>query len=103
MLSRFFSNSNSGLCTPTITSPDVLYLSHHCRRNGTVRWQLMHEYVQKSTSTTLPRSVATLRGGEFSQSTIPTNSGATGPEAFSGDWGSVVPGIDKALPPLTSG
>src|SRR5690349_17550684 len=38
--------------------------------------QLMQEYDQKSTITTLPRSAARLVGSEFTQPTIPFNSGA---------------------------
>src|SRR5262249_51873951 len=83
MLDTFFSNSNSGEWTPTITRPSARYLSHHWRRNGKVRWQLMHEYVQKSTSTTLPRSASIESGGELSQSTMPVKSGASGPVAGS--------------------
>ena len=41
--------------------------------------QLMHEYVQKSTRTTLPRSPAIVSGSELSQCSMPENSGATGP------------------------
>ena len=37
----------------------------------------MHEYVQKSTSTTLPRSESSVRGFELNQVLIPLNSGAT--------------------------
>src|SRR5581483_1813796 len=50
------SNANSGVCTPTITRPRSWYAAHHAFRCGSVRRQLMHEYVQKSTSTTLPRN-----------------------------------------------
>src|SRR3972149_181244 len=36
----------------------------------------MHEYVQKSTSTTLPRSISTVSGGEFSHCVAPDKDGA---------------------------
>lgn len=42
----------------------------------------MHEYAQKSTSTTSPRSPAILSGAEFSQPVMPVNSGA-GPQSDS--------------------
>src|SRR5580692_6642542 len=35
----------------------------------------MHEYVQKSTSTTLPRRLSAVRGGEFSHDVAPLNDG----------------------------
>ena len=38
------------------------YVAYHAFRCGSVRRQLMHEYVQKSTSTTLPRSCASVSG-----------------------------------------
>src|ERR1700734_3154224 len=50
------SKANSGVCTPTTTKPYLAYLWYHASTWGRVRWQLMHEYVQKSTRTTLPRS-----------------------------------------------
>src|SRR5262245_13415863 len=40
------------------------------------RMQLMHEYAQKSISTTLPRRLAMLSGGELNQWSMPANSGA---------------------------
>src|SRR3989344_3077425 len=46
-----FSNANSGVCTPIMTSPSSSYFSYHVRKYGSVRWQLMHEYVQMSMST----------------------------------------------------
>ena len=58
----FFSNSNSGVCTPTITRPSSRYASNHARRYGSVRTQLTQLYVQKSTTTTRPRSAARLSG-----------------------------------------
>ena len=35
----------------------------------------MHEYVQKSTSTTLPRKLSADKGGEFNQAVAPLNEG----------------------------
>src|SRR5450631_3696970 len=35
----------------------------------------MHEYVQKSTTTTLPRRLSMLNGGELSQAVAPSNGG----------------------------
>ena len=61
-LSGTRSNANSGLWTPTIVSPASRYARSQALRCGSVRRQLMHEYVQKSTSTTLPRSAASVRG-----------------------------------------
>src|SRR3989344_3044818 len=48
---RTFSNANSGVCTPMMTRPSSLYFSYHERKYGSVRWQLMHEYIQISMST----------------------------------------------------
>ena len=70
------SNANSGVCTPTITSPLSRYMRSHASRCGSVRRQLMHEYVQKSISTTLPRSCASVSGFELNQAEIPAKSGA---------------------------
>src|SRR5687768_16675195 len=50
------------------TSPRSRYFSAQARTYGSVRSQLMQVYVQKSTSTTLPRSAEAVRGGEFSHS-----------------------------------
>src|ERR1700738_3221315 len=43
----------------------------------------MHEYVQKSTRTTLPGSWCMVSGELFSQSEMPVNSGAWGPPLLS--------------------
>src|SRR5688572_5052511 len=48
-----------------------------------VRRQLMQEYAQKSTSTTLPRRLSRVRGLEFSQPVAPS-SGGNGPSVFDG-------------------
>ena len=40
-LSVFLSNSNSGVCRPTITNPLSEYLSYHSFRCGIVLIQLM--------------------------------------------------------------
>src|SRR4029453_10542321 len=54
-LSTSRSNGNSGVWTPTTTNPCSSYFSAHARTYASVRSQLMHVYVQKSTRTTLPR------------------------------------------------
>src|SRR5579872_3488454 len=74
-LASLFSNANSGVWTPITTSPCVAYLSDHARTYGIARRQLMHEYVQKSTSTTLPRSPFDVSGGEFTHATAPSSDG----------------------------
>src|SRR3954465_14114302 len=56
------SNANSGVCTPTIVNPRERYSASHAFTCGSVRRQLTHEYVQKSTSTTRPRSDAIVNG-----------------------------------------
>ena len=71
-----FSNENSGECTPTIVSPALRYVRSHAVRCGSVRMQLMHVYVQKSISTTRPRSEASVSGLLLSQLVTPVNSGA---------------------------
>src|ERR1700728_2867664 len=70
-----FSKGNSGVCTPRITRPLALYFSFHALMYGSVRRQLMQEYVQKSTRTTLPRSEAGVSGGELIQALAPERSG----------------------------
>ena len=70
------SNANSGVWTPTITSPFGWYVAHHAFRCGSVRRQLMQEYVQKSIRTTLPRSAASVWGLELIHCWTPRNSGA---------------------------
>src|SRR6185437_1125494 len=67
-----------------MTSPWSRYFSYHARRYGNVRRQLMQEYVQKSTSTTLPLSSSGVRGLLFNQATAPSSEGkspSTGSEA----------------------
>ena len=68
------------------------YAWSHAFRCGSVRRQLMHEYVQKSTSTTFPRRPASDSGaspGVLSQSSMPRSSGARG------SLGSVVVGGER--------
>src|SRR4029079_8306140 len=75
----FFSNAYSGLCTPTTSRPRSLYLSYQSTTCGMARWQLMHEYAQKSIRTILPRSDFRSTGaspGVLSQLAIPLISGA---------------------------
>src|SRR4051812_15631055 len=69
------SKANSGVCTPTITSPFERYRASHASICGSVRRQLMQEYVQKSTSTTLPRSALSFSGGELNHCPPATKSG----------------------------
>src|SRR4051812_34354055 len=76
--SSSFSNVNSGECTPITTSPWLLYLFAHSLTYGSVLIQLMHVYVQKSTSTTFPRSFSVVRGAEFSQAVAPSMDGMSG-------------------------
>ena len=64
-----------GVCTPTITSPALRYFASHASSCGSVRRQLMHEYVQKSTSTTLPRSFCIVSGAELNQRPPPASDG----------------------------
>src|SRR5579862_2538683 len=59
-----------------MTNPLSLYSLYHCVMCGNVRMQLMQEYVQKSSRTTLPLSCARVSGCEFIQSVMPVNSGA---------------------------
>src|SRR5205809_3839624 len=59
----------------------------------------MHVYVQKSTSTTLPRSSAGVRGGELSQPVAPSNSASrpsNGKSPASPEWRV----RNKLMPPL---
>src|SRR6266849_4644895 len=70
-LSRSCSKSNSGVCAPITTRPCSRYLASHARRYGSVRNQLTHVYVQKSTSTTLPRRPSAVSGGELSHVVAP--------------------------------
>ena len=70
-LSRLFkSNANSGECTPITTRPRSLVLRRPKRERREIGGgsQLMHEYVQKSTSTTFPVRVSGVKRGELSQS-----------------------------------
>ena len=56
---------------------------------GSSRRLLMHEYVQKLTSTTFPRSALLLKGAELSHATAPSKSGirpsSPNPDASTGD------------------
>src|ERR1700678_3808509 len=71
----FFSKPNSGVWTPITTRPASLYFAAQASMYGSSRRLLMHEYVQKLTSTTLPRSDLLLNGVELSQDTAPSKSG----------------------------
>src|SRR5271169_45326 len=73
------SKANSGVWTPTTTNPASRYARYQPSTCGSERWQLMQEYVQKSTRTTLPLSWARVSGrlpGVLSQATMPVNGGA---------------------------
>ena len=60
-----------------MTRPLSEYLSCHCLRYGRVRRQLTQVYVQKSISTTFPRSPSSVSGSELIHDSIPTSSGAS--------------------------
>src|SRR5690349_16413031 len=77
-----FSNAYSGVCTPITWKPLALYSLYQAVTWAIARWQLMHEYAQKSTSTTEPLSEAVVSGGEFSHWVMPAISGA-GPQSCS--------------------
>src|SRR6202011_2604943 len=68
------------------TRPASLYFAAHAFMYGSSRRLLMHEYVQKLTSTTFPRSDLLLNGVELSQATAPSKSGirpsSPGPDAI---------------------
>src|SRR4051812_20204747 len=74
-LSMLCSKENSGVCAPITTRPCSAYLSAHARTYGSWRSQLTHVYVQKLTSTTLPRRPAVVSGAELSQSLAPSSCG----------------------------
>src|SRR5260370_7157510 len=61
-LSVGFSHANSGVCTPTMVSPALSYLSCHARNCGITFLQLIQPYVQNSTKTTRPRSAWIVSG-----------------------------------------
>src|SRR5437899_12535300 len=75
MLAGSFSKPNSGAWTPMTTKPASLYFAAQAFMYGSSRRLLMHEYVQKLTSTTLPRNALLLNGGELSQASAPSKSG----------------------------
>src|ERR1700722_2583651 len=81
-----FSKPNSGAWTPITIKPASLYFAAQACMYGSSRRLLMHEYVQKLTSTTLPRSDLLLKGAEFSHATAPSKSGirpsSPGPDAI---------------------
>src|SRR5215831_4282341 len=90
-LARSFSKPNSGAWTPITTRPAFLYFAAHAFMYGSSRRLLMHEYVQKLTSTTFPRRALLLNGPELSHATAPSKSGI-GPS-------SRVPEATPATPP----
>src|SRR5579862_4141424 len=66
--SGYLSSDSSGVCTPTTTSPPAArLLSSDCTQALEFR-QFTHSNAQNSTSTTLPRSAASVRGAELIQS-----------------------------------
>src|SRR5436189_6427961 len=70
-LAGSFSNPNSGAWTPITTRPASLYFAAQAFMYGSSRRLLIHEYVQKFTTTTLPRSALALNGEELSHATAP--------------------------------
>src|SRR5262245_28910406 len=52
----------SGVCTPITSSPSARYAEYQALTCAMARWQLMQEYAQKSTSTTLPRNDSSVSG-----------------------------------------
>src|SRR4051812_40671933 len=74
-LARSFSNPNSGEWTPITTRPASLYFAAQALMYGSSRRLFIHEYVQKFTSTTLPRTDLLVSGVELIQSTAPWKSG----------------------------
>ena len=78
-LASTFSKAYSGVCTPMTSKPLSRYASYHPTTCGIARWQLMHEYAQKSMSTTLPRNDFRSIGafpGVLSHLVMPLMSGA---------------------------
>src|SRR5436189_2223632 len=78
------SKSNSGVWTPIVTSPLSAYPRDQARTYGCARIQLMHEYVQKLTSTVLPRSASRDNGAEFSHAVAPAKEGNVPSEVIAG-------------------
>src|ERR1700733_6694608 len=74
-LAGLFSKPNSGAWTPITTNPASLYFAAQAFMYGSSRRLLMHEYVQKLTNTTFPRSDLLLNGAELSHATAPSKSG----------------------------
>src|SRR6185437_4054278 len=80
-----FSKPNSGACTPITTRPWFLYFDAQLSRYGSCLSELMHEYVQTSTTTTFPRSDLVVNGAELSQPVAPSNgASALRPRAAAG-------------------
>jgi hypothetical protein len=69
------SNENSGVWTPITMSPSSRYACDHARTYGSVRSQLMHVSVQKSTRTTWPRRSSGSSGCELSHPVPPSSLG----------------------------
>jgi hypothetical protein len=67
--------SASAVATWTRSTSTALELYEKAFMYGSSRRLLMHEYVQKLTSTTFPRSDLLRNGAELSQSTAPSKSG----------------------------
>src|SRR6266851_3328687 len=74
-LAGSFSKPNSGEWAPITTRPASLYFAAQAFMYGSSRRLLMHEYVQKLTSTTFPRTALLLNGAELSHATAPSKSG----------------------------
>src|SRR5262249_55518264 len=70
-----FSKPNSGAWTPITTRPASLYFAAHAFIYGSSRRLLIHEYVQKLTSTTFPCSALLFNGAELIQASAPSKPG----------------------------
>src|SRR6516162_9065279 len=96
-LARSFSKPNSGAWTPITTKPAFLYFAAHAFMYGSSRRLLMHEYVQKLTSTTFPRRALLLSGTELSQPTAPSKPG-DGPSSRAANAIAAIPQVRTAAP-----
>jgi hypothetical protein len=67
--------SNKRADRPKSVRPASLYLAAQAFIYGSSRRLLMHEYVQKLTSTTFPRRARRMKGAELSHAAAPSKSG----------------------------
>src|ERR1700683_3624175 len=96
-LAGSFSKPNSGAWTPITTSPASLYFAAQAFMYGNSLRLLMHEYVQKLTRTTFPRSALSFNGGELSQATAPFKSGIP-PSSLAPDAITATPTMSAVAP-----